>query len=54
MKQGIDSDSVDFAEPSLAFGWDNKRRMNAGLEIKPMRSVVYDEERIFFYFNVRL
>lgn len=54
MKQGIDSDSVDFAEPSLAFGWDNKRRMNAGLEIKPMRSVVYDEERIFLYFNVRL
>ncbi|MCF6147182.1 MAG: tetratricopeptide repeat protein [Candidatus Kuenenia sp.] len=53
MKQSIDNDSIDFAEPSLAWGWDNKRRMNAGFEIKPMRSVVYDEERIHFFFNVR-
>jgi len=53
MKQSIDSDSIDFAEPSLVLGWDNKRRMNAGLEVKPMRSIVYDEERIHFFFNVR-
>ncbi|MDR4507366.1 MAG: hypothetical protein MRJ65_03855 [Candidatus Brocadiaceae bacterium] len=53
MKQGVDSDSIDFTEPAFVFGWDDKRRFDIGLEIKPIRSAVYDEERMFLFLNVR-
>lgn len=53
IKQGMDNDSVDFTEPKFEFGWDNQRRWNVGLELKPMRSAVYDEEVANIYLNVR-
>ena len=53
VKQGVDSDSIDFTEPKFEFGWDNQRRWNVGLEIKPVRSTVYDEEQAGVFLNVR-
>jgi len=53
-KQSIDSDSIMFTEPQLGVGWDTKRRWNVELEIKPMRSTVYDEERLFLSLGLRL
>lgn len=53
IKQGVDSDSIDFTEPKFEFGWDNQRRWNMGLEIKPVRSTVYDEEQAGIFFHVR-
>ena len=53
LKQGVDSDGVDFTEPKFEFGWDNQRRWNVGLEIKPVRSTVYEEEQADLFFNVR-
>lgn len=53
IKQGVDNDGVDFTEPKFEFGWDNQRRWNIGLELKPMRSTVYDEELANIFLNVR-
>ena len=53
VKQGVDVDGIDFTEPKFQLGWDNKRHWNMGLEIKPMRSAVYDEERAGLFFNYR-
>lgn len=53
IKQGVDSDSIDFTAPKFEFGWDSQRRWNVGLEIKPVRSTVYDEEQAGVFFNVR-
>ncbi|MDN3515096.1 MAG: tetratricopeptide repeat protein [Candidatus Brocadia sp.] len=53
VKQGVDSDGVDFTEPKFEFGWDNQRRWNVGLEIKPVQSSVYDEEQASVFLNVR-
>lgn len=53
VKQGVDNDGVDFTEPKFEFGWDNQRRWNIGLELKPMRSAVYDEEVADIFLNVR-
>lgn len=41
VKQGVDSSGVDFTEPKFEFGWDDQRRWNIGLEIKPVRSTVF-------------
>ncbi len=53
IKQGVDSDGADFTEPKFEFGWDNRRRWNIGLEIKPVRSTVFEEEVAGFFCNVR-
>lgn len=53
IKQGVDTDGIDFTEPKFEFGWDNKRRWNLGLEIKPTKSTVYDEETAALFLNVR-
>ncbi len=53
IKQGVDVDGIDFTEPKFQFGWDNKRHWNIGLEIRPMRSTVYDEERAGLFFKYR-
>ena len=53
VKQGVDVNGIDFTEPTFQFGWDNKRHWNMGLEIKSMRSTVYDEERAGLFFNYR-
>lgn len=53
IKQGVDNDGVDFTEPKFECGWDNQRRWSIGLELKPMRSTVYDEESANIFLNVR-
>lgn len=53
VKQGVDNDGVDFTEPKFEFGWDNQRRWNIGLKLRPMRSAVYDEEVANIFLNVR-
>lgn len=54
LKEGIDSDSVDFIEPKFEFGWDNQRRWNIGVEIKPVQSKVFEEEQAGVFCNIRL
>jgi hypothetical protein len=54
LKEGIDSDSVDFIEPKFEFGWDNQRRWNIGVEIKPVQSKVFEEEQAGIFCNIRL
>ncbi|MCF6154862.1 MAG: hypothetical protein E3K36_06325 [Candidatus Brocadia sp.] len=53
IKQGVDSDGIDFTEPKFEFGWDNQRRWNIGFEVKPVRSTVYEEEQADLFFNIR-
>lgn len=53
VKQGVDSSGVDFTEPKFEFGWDDQRRWNIGLEIKPVRSTVFDEEQAVLFCNIR-
>ena len=53
IKQAVDVNGIDYTEPKLQFGWDKKRHWNIGLEIKAMRSTVYDEERAGLFFKYR-
>ena len=53
VKYGHDDDGVNYIEPKFECGWDNQRHWNMGLEIKPTRSSVYEEEQAAFFINYR-
>jgi tetratricopeptide (TPR) repeat protein len=53
LKQGVDSDGIDFTEPKFEFGWDSQRRWNIGLYLKPVKSTVYEEEQANLFFDIR-
>ena len=53
VKEGLDDDGVNYIEPKFECGWDTQRRWNMGLEIRPTRSSVYEEEQAAFFINYR-